>query len=105
LKTLRKWQNWLNPQHGSKLCIAITCHPLGKQRIFFPFALGLKGLGKETKQAGSYMIMSIVGGAFIPPLMGLLADISVTSMAFVLPCVSFMVVFWYARWGHKISRG
>ena len=75
--------------------------------IMFPtiFALGLKELGKETKQGGSYMIMSIVGGAFIPPLMGLLADISVTSMAFVLPCVSFMVVFWYARWGHKISPG
>ncbi|GGG73548.1 L-fucose:H+ symporter permease [Parapedobacter pyrenivorans] len=75
--------------------------------IMFPtiFALGLKGLGKETKQAGSYMIMSIVGGALIPPIMGLLADAAMTSMAFVLPCFSFMVVFWYARWGHRISAG
>ncbi len=75
--------------------------------IMFPtiFALGLKGLGKETKQAGSYMIMSIVGGALIPPIMGLVADATMTSMAFVLPCISFIIVFWYARWGNKISLG
>ncbi|HWK59446.1 MAG TPA: L-fucose:H+ symporter permease [Parapedobacter sp.] len=73
--------------------------------IMFPtiFALGIKGLGKETKRAGSYMIMSIAGGALLPPLMGLIADVSMTSMAFVLPCISFIVVFWYARWGHRIS--
>src|SRR5690606_22114968 len=73
--------------------------------IMFPtiFALGIKGLGKETKRAGSYMIMSIAGGALLPPLMGLIADVSMTSMAFILPCGSFIVVFWYARWGHRIS--
>ena len=73
--------------------------------IMFPtiFALGIKGLGKETKRAGSYMIMSIAGGALLPPLMGLIADVSMTSMAFVLPCISLIVVFWYARWGHRIS--
>src|SRR3546814_5980628 len=49
--------------------------------IMFPtiFALGLKDLGKDTKKAGSFMIMSIVGGALIPPLMGLLADATDTS--------------------------
>lgn len=73
--------------------------------IMFPtiFALGLKDLGGETKKAGSYMIMSIVGGALIPPLMGLIADFADTSMAFILPAISFIVVFWYARWGHQTS--
>ncbi len=73
--------------------------------VMFPtiFALGLKGLGKETKRAGSYMIMSIAGGALLPPIMGLIADVSMTSMAFILPCSSFIVVFWYARRGHRIS--
>jgi len=71
--------------------------------IMFPtiFALGLKGLGKETKKAGSYMIMSIVGGALIPPMMGLLADAVNTSSAFALPCLSFVIVFCFAKWGYK----
>lgn len=74
--------------------------------IMFPtiFALGLKGLGRETKKAGSYMIMSIVGGALIPPLMGLLADATDTSKAFLLPVISFVVVFWYAQWGYRRDR-
>lgn len=74
--------------------------------IMFPtiFALGLKGLGSETKRAGSYMIMSIVGGALIPPLMGLLADVADTSKAFILPCICFIVVYWYAKRGHQKSR-
>ncbi|QEC51113.1 FHS family L-fucose permease-like MFS transporter [Anseongella ginsenosidimutans] len=74
--------------------------------IMFPtiFALGLKGLGGETKKAGSYMIMSIVGGALIPPLMGLMADATDISKAFVLPGISFIIVFWYAKWGHRKER-
>ena len=34
--------------------------------IMFPtiFALGLKGLGENTKLAGSMLVMAIVGGAF-----------------------------------------
>jgi MFS transporter, FHS family, L-fucose permease len=40
--------------------------------IMFPtiFALGIKGLGEETKIASSFIVMSIVGGAFIPIIMG-----------------------------------
>lgn len=39
--------------------------------VMFPaiFSLGIQNLGSETKRAGSFMIMSIVGGAVIPPLM------------------------------------
>lgn len=91
----------LNLGLASIYALMLSCFCMS---IMFPtiFALGLKGLGAETKQAGSFMIMSIVGGALIPPLMGLVADASMTSMAFVLPCISFIVVYWYARWGHRI---
>ena len=43
--------------------------------IMFPtiFALGLKGLGPNTKLAGSFLVMAIIGGAVFPPLLGLVA--------------------------------
>ena len=44
--------------------------------IMFPtiFALGIKDLGEETKLASSFLVMSIIGGAFAPLLMGLISD-------------------------------
>jgi MFS transporter, FHS family, L-fucose permease len=38
------------------------------------FALGLKGLGENTKLAGSMLVMAIVGGAVFPLLLGKIAD-------------------------------
>jgi FHS family L-fucose permease-like MFS transporter len=61
--------------------------------IMFPFifAMSLRNLGEKTKLAASFQIMSIVGGAVAPPLMGWLAD-TYHSMAicFVLPLVGFL---------------
>lgn len=61
--------------------------------IMFPFifAMSLRNLGPQTKLAASFLIMSIVGGAIAPPLMGWLAD-RYHSMAicFVLPLLGFI---------------
>ena len=40
--------------------------------IMFPtiFALGLKGLGPYTRIGGSVLVMSVVGGAVLPPVLG-----------------------------------
>jgi FHS family L-fucose permease-like MFS transporter len=61
--------------------------------IMFPFifAMSLRNLGERTKLAASFQIMSIVGGAVAPPLMGWLAD-QYHSMAicFVLPLLGFI---------------
>lgn len=66
--------------------------------IMFPtiFAMGVKDLGKHTKRASSYIIMSIVGGAFMPPLMGLIANRS-TALSFVVPLLCFAIVFYFAK--------
>jgi FHS family L-fucose permease-like MFS transporter len=44
--------------------------------IMFPtiFALGLKGLGENTKLGGSFLVMAIVGGALFPLFLGKIAD-------------------------------
>lgn len=68
------------------------------ESIMFPtiFALALKGVGQHTKQASSFLIMSIVGGAIAPVLMGAIADHVSMAMAFVVPLCCFVVIAGYA---------
>jgi len=65
--------------------------------IMFPtiFALGIFGLGEQTKLASSFIVMTIVGGAFTP-LMGYIADRTTISFGFIVPLVCFVSVFIYA---------
>jgi len=74
------------------------------QSITFPtiFALGLKDLGTQTKQASSYIIMGIVGGAVFPPIMGFIADNSSTSLSFILPAFMFAVITWFGFKGSQL---
>ncbi len=74
------------------------------QSITFPtiFALGLKDLGSSTKQASSYIIMGIVGGAVFPPLMGAMADNLSTSLSFLLPATMFVFIAWYGFKGSQL---
>ena len=71
--------------------------------IQFPtiFALGVKNLGVHTKRGASFIIMAIVGGALIPPLMGLVADNSSTAISYLIPAACFVVVAWYGKSGWR----
>lgn len=68
------------------------------ESIMFPtiFALALRGLGAYTKIASSLLIMSIVGGAVAPLLMGIVADGHSMALGFVVPLVCFVVIAAYA---------
>ena len=68
------------------------------EAIMFPtiFALSLRGLGKHTKRASSYLMMSPVGGAVGPLMMGYAADQTTMSLSFIVPLLSFIVVMLYA---------
>lgn len=74
--------------------------------IMFPtiFSLGIKGLGGDTKFGSSLIIMSIVGGAIFPPLMGLISDNSNIQMAYILPLICFAVVVWFGMKGYKLDK-
>ncbi len=67
------------------------------------FAMGVKNLGHATKQASSYMIMAIVGGAIMPYFMGLISDTLSTAVAYSLPLLCFVVVLAYALRQRKHS--
>lgn len=73
--------------------------------IMFPtiFALGVKDLGEHTKLGSSFIIMAIVGGAILPPLMGLMADTIGIQRSFILPALCFLVVLYYGWNGYKIK--
>lgn len=75
--------------------------------IMFPtiFALSIKDLGPKTKKASSYLIMSIVGGAVFPMLMGLIADVTNSiAIGFLVPIPLFLYILYYAVTGHKVIR-
>ncbi len=70
--------------------------------VMFPtiFALGIKGLGEETKIASSFLIMSIVGGAIFPLIMGRISDATGgdIQLAYIVPMACFAVVLFFAIW-------
>ena len=75
------------------------------ESIMFPtiFALGVKNLGMYTKKGASYIIMSIVGGALVPQVMGALAQSRSTPFSFIVPLICFVFVFLFAVYGYKIK--
>jgi FHS family L-fucose permease-like MFS transporter len=76
------------------------------ESIMFPtiFALGIKGLGPLTKKASSFLVMSIVGGAIIPVIMGRIADVSRMALGFIVPLVCFAFIFYYGLNGYKVRK-
>ncbi|MCA0383913.1 MAG: L-fucose:H+ symporter permease [Bacteroidetes bacterium] len=68
--------------------------------IMFPtiFALGIDGLGEESKIASSFIVMAIIGGAIFPVLMGQVSDANNGNiqLAYIVPLICFVVVGWFA---------
>jgi FHS family L-fucose permease-like MFS transporter len=63
--------------------------------IMYPtiFALGLKGLGRNTKLGGSMLVMAIVGGAIFPPIAGLIArQTGSLALGYIVPLLGFIGV-------------
>ena len=68
------------------------------EAIMFPtiFAVSLRGLGNHTKRASSYLMMTPIGGAVGPLMMGYVGDMTSMSFSFIIPLVSYAVVLLYA---------
>lgn len=68
------------------------------EATMFPtiFALSLNGLGvNETKRGSSFLIMSIVGGAIAPVLMGVIGETNM-AIGFIIPLICFIVIALFA---------
>lgn len=71
--------------------------------IMFPtiFALSVKGLGPHTKRGSSLLVMSIIGGAVIPVIMGYISDASSIQRAFIVPLICYLYVLYFALRGYR----
>ncbi|MEW6990156.1 sugar MFS transporter [Colwelliaceae bacterium 6441] len=71
--------------------------------IMFPtiFSLAINGLGKHTSQGAGILCLAIVGGAIIPVLQGLLADVLSVQLSFILPAVCYIYIGYYGLKGSK----
>jgi FHS family L-fucose permease-like MFS transporter len=100
---------------GSLICVSIALAGSGIIPVFaivlvgffhsimFPtiFALSIKNLGPHTKRGSSFLVMSIIGGAVIPAIMGRISDLSNMQTAFLVPLVCYVYVLYFAVWGYK----
>jgi FHS family L-fucose permease-like MFS transporter len=75
--------------------------------VMFPtiFALGIDGLGRNTKIGSSLIVMSIIGGAILTPLMGWISQVAHRiSIAYTVPLASYCVVGIFSLLWHKLRR-
>ena len=71
--------------------------------LSFPtiFALGLVGLGANTKVGGSLIVMAIVGGALFPLLMG---AVPTMANAMLIPLGCFVFIAYFSFWGSRVKQ-
>jgi len=69
------------------------------------FSLALEGTGVYKSQVSSLLVMAILGGAVLPPLQGLIADVTGNlQFSFVVPLAAYAYVAFYGAKGHSIRR-
>lgn len=68
------------------------------ESICFPtiVALGMRGLGRHTKRGSGFIVGGVFGGACVPPLTGVVADMHGTATAMVVPLAFFVAAESYA---------
>jgi MFS transporter, FHS family, L-fucose permease len=91
----------LHPGWVGLWCVFLTSFFMS---LMFPtiFALGLKGLGPNTKIGGSFLVMAIIGGAVLTPLMGLIAEVTHSlALSYFVPLVAYVCIVLYSFWGSR----
>jgi fucose permease len=73
--------------------------------IMYPtiFALGIHGLGEQTKIASSFIVQAIVGGAIMPMFMGWLADNWGMRAGFFMPLLCFVFIAYYGAFWQRLE--
>jgi FHS family L-fucose permease-like MFS transporter len=71
--------------------------------IMFPtiFSLAVSRLGNLTSQGSGVLCLAIVGGAILPLLQGMLADLMGIQLAFFLPILCYLYIAYYGVQGSK----
>jgi FHS family L-fucose permease-like MFS transporter len=73
--------------------------------IMFPtiFSLGIKELDADTEMGSSLIVMSIVGGAILPPVLAFISDLSGDiQLGYIVPLICFCIVFYFGWKGYRV---
>ena len=69
-------------------------------------SLGVKGQGENTKLGGSLIVMAILGGAMLPPLLGVVVHATGSlASGYLLPLLGYAVVAGYGMFGAEVRAG
>jgi FHS family L-fucose permease-like MFS transporter len=69
------------------------------------FSLAIEGVGIYKSQASSLLVMSVFGGAVLPPLQGRIADTTHNlQLSFIVPLIAYAYVAFYGWKGHRVGR-
>ncbi|PNS18457.1 hypothetical protein CAC42_6274 [Sphaceloma murrayae] len=85
--------------HGGNAGLGLLFVVFFFESIIFPtiVALGIRGLGRHTKQGSGFIIAAVSGGAVVPPLLGVAADAyGNTRPAMIVPLMFFVASWSYA---------
>jgi len=64
--------------------------------------LAIADLGKFTKMGSSFLVMGIIGGAFLPLLFGYVADVASHQVAYLVCLPAYLYIMYYAFSGSKV---
>lgn len=73
--------------------------------VIYPiiFSLSIKDLGRHTKTASSVFLLGIVGGAIVPPVMGMVSDYIGIKNAFLAPMMCYLYLLFFGWKGHRVG--
>jgi FHS family L-fucose permease-like MFS transporter len=67
------------------------------------FPLAIKDLGSYTNEGSGYMIIGVVGGAIVPMIQGIFADIISVEISFIVCGLCYGYIIFFGMSGHKSS--
>ncbi len=83
--------------NGAIVVVSVILIGFGFANIFpLVFSIAIDAMPEKTNELSGLMISAIVGGAFIPPLMGLVADNTSVELGFIVPILAVVYIGWVA---------
>ena len=93
----------LRPGFGGAIAILVSSFFMS---LMFPtiYAMGIKGLGPNTKLGGSLLVMSVAGGGIFPPLLGYVArQTGSYALGYTVPLAAYIVIALYGFYGRRMQ--
>lgn len=86
------------PLAGWSMVLVGFCNSLMFAAIF---SIACEGLAKEAAKASGILCTAIVGGAFVPLLLGWVADVASFHFAFFVPVACYAMIALFGLWAHR----